>query len=72
MSGVVEVGRRVALGALAGAIAGFLAGGVGGRLFMALLAHLNPVAAGVESDDGFTMGQVTLSGTVNLVSLIHI
>ena len=52
---------------LAGAVAGLVAGGIGGRLFMSALAALNPEAAGVESDDGFTMGQVTLSGTVNLL-----
>lgn len=67
MTHVVELGRRVCLGVLAGAVAGLVAGGIGGRLFMSALAALNPEAAGVESDDGFTMGQVTLSGTVNLL-----
>lgn len=67
MTHVVELGRRLCLGVLAGAVAGLLAGGIGGRLFMAALAALNPEAAGVQSDDGFTMGQVTLSGTVNLL-----
>ena len=57
---------------LAGAIAGFVAGGIGGRLFMSLLAALNPEATGVTSDDGFTIGQVTLSGTVNLLFLCTI
>ena len=67
MAHVVELGRRVSLGALAGAIAGLIACGIGGRLFMSALAALNPEAAGIESDDGFTIGQVTLSGTVNLL-----
>ena len=67
MKPVVELGRRVCLGVLAGAVAGLVAGGIGGRLFMSALAALNPDMAGVESDDGFTMGQVTLSGTVNLL-----
>jgi hypothetical protein len=62
-----ELGRRAGLGVAAGALAGVVVGGVGGRLFMSLLAALNPQAAGVTSDDGFTMGQVTLSGTVNLL-----
>lgn len=61
-----ELARRVGVSVVADAIAGFLAGGVGGRLFMGYLAYLNPAAAGVESDDGFTVGQVTLAGTLNL------
>lgn len=62
-----ELGRRVGLGLLAGAVSGFVIGGVGGRLFMLLLARLNPEATGVVSDDGFVMGQFTLSGTLNLL-----
>jgi len=72
MRHAVELGRRVGLSVLAGAIAGFVAGGIGGRLFMSLLAALNPEATGVTSDDGFTIGQVTLSGTVNLLFLCTI
>ena len=59
--------RQLAVATLAGAIVGFLVGGVGGRLAMSLLASLNAEDAGVVSDDGFTMGQVTLSGTLNLL-----
>jgi hypothetical protein len=33
---------------------------------MLLLASMNPTAAGVRSDDGFIMGQVTLSGSLQL------
>lgn len=64
-----EFFRRLGLSVLAGAIAGLLAGGVGGRLFMSLLASLNPEADGVQSDDHFTMGQVTLAGTLNLFAV---
>jgi hypothetical protein len=39
------------------------------RLAMLLLAVLNPVATGVTSDDGFVMGQFTLSGSLNLLFL---
>jgi hypothetical protein len=59
--------RRLAVASLAGAIVGFLVGGVGGRLAMSLLAGLNAEDAGTVSDDGFTMGQVTLGGTLNLL-----
>jgi len=67
-----ELGRRVCLGVLAGAVAGLVAGGIGGRLFMSVLAALNPDVAGVESDDGFVIGRVTLAGTVNLMLLCTI
>ena len=59
--------RRLAVATIAGAIVGFLVGGVGGRLAMSVLASLNAEDAGTVSDDGFTMGQVTLGGTLNLL-----
>lgn len=34
---------------------------------MLLLAFLSPAAHGIESDDGFVIGQLTLSGTLNLL-----
>ena len=49
---------------------GWLVAGIGSRLAMSLLVRLNPEAAGLTSDDGFVMGQVTLSGTLNLVLLV--
>lgn len=65
-AGVVAM-RKLAVASFAGAIVGFLAGGVGGRLAMSVLAALNSEDAGVLSDDGFTMGQFTLGGTLNLL-----
>ncbi|HET7328399.1 MAG TPA: hypothetical protein VFJ14_14060 [Nocardioidaceae bacterium] len=59
--------RRLAAMTVGGALAGVLVGGVGGRLAMMLLAAVNPDAAGVTSDDGFTIGQLTLSGSVQLL-----
>ncbi len=61
--------HRLAVATMAGAIVGFLVGGVGGRLAMSLLASLNSEHAGTISDDGFAMGQITLSGTLNLLFL---
>lgn len=61
--------RRLAAATVAGALSGLLVGGVGGRLAMFVLAQRNPAATGVESDDGFVMGQFTLSGTLNLLAL---
>ncbi len=53
-----------------GVVCGWLVAGIGSRLAMSLLVRLNPEAAGLTSDDGFVMGQVTLSGTLNLVLLV--
>jgi len=59
--------RRLATTTAAGALLGLLVGGAGGRLAMGLLAILNPRATGVTSDDGFRIGQFTVSGTLNLL-----
>lgn len=59
--------RRLALMTLAGAACGLVVAGVGSRLAMAALAGLNPEATGRQSDDDFTMGQFTASGTINLL-----
>jgi hypothetical protein len=60
--------RRIALGAAAGALVGLLVGGVWGRIFMSVLAGLNPEDHGTKTDDGFTMGQFTVSGSINLAA----
>lgn len=59
--------RRLAAITAAGALLGLLVGGVGGRLAMLVLARLNPRATGVTSDDGFSIGQFTLTGSLNLL-----
>lgn len=53
---------------LVGAFSGVIAVGVLGRVAMLLLAYLNPVATGVTSDDGFVMGQFTISGSLQLAA----
>lgn len=60
--------RRLAAAATAGLLLGFLVNGVGSRLAMMLLANLNPEVTGLVSDDGFVMGQFTLSDTAGLVA----
>ncbi len=53
-------GRWLLLGGAAGAWAGLLIGGVGGRLAMFVLRVTSSDSVrGVESDDGFTIGQFT-------------
>jgi hypothetical protein len=59
--------RRIGIGVLMGAVSGFVVGGLGGRLFMFVLAQLNPDATGIQTDDGFEMGRFTASGTINLL-----
>jgi hypothetical protein len=58
--------RRWATVLLIGVACGVVVTGVLSRLVMLLLAELNPEAAGVRSDDGFIMGQITLSGSTQL------
>jgi hypothetical protein len=58
--------RRWATVLLIGVACGVVVTGVLSRLVMFLLAELNPEAAGVRSDDGFIMGQITLSGSTQL------
>lgn len=59
--------KRLAAASCAGAVLGLLVGGLGGRLFMGLLANLNPEDHGVITSDGFPMGELTTSGTIQLL-----
>src|SRR5829696_4411584 len=55
---------------VAGIPTGVLVAGVGSRLAMLLLRLTSDESVnGLESDDGFTIGEVTLSGTYNLLML---
>jgi len=57
----------VALGAVAGAVGGFVWGAVGGRLVMMLLRFTSDDRVrGVETDDGFEIGTLTLGGSLFL------
>lgn len=52
--------RRVGTGLMAGVISGALVGGVGGRVAMFVLRlGSNPSLHGVETDDGFVIGEFT-------------
>ena len=65
---VKMLARWISLGACAGGLAGFLVGGVGGRLAMLLLRFTTDAPiAGIESDDGFTMGRFDGSSTFSLL-----
>ena len=65
--GDVKAATRVwAAVLLVGVVCGVVVVGVMSRLVMLLLASMNPAAAGLRSDDGFVMGQFTLSGSAQL------
>ena len=62
--------ERVRVTIVAGGLLGLVVGGIGSRLGMFVLRLTSPdYVRGIESDDGFTIGQVTLSGTLILLSL---
>ena len=66
------VWRWLLLGMATGGWAGFLVGGVGGRIAMFVLRLTSTDSVrGTQSDDGFTIGQLS-GATVFLLSLIHI
>ena len=66
---VAFAGRWLLLGGAAGAWAGLLIGGVGGRLAMFVLRVTSSDSVrGVESDDGFTIGQFS-GDTVFLLAI---
>jgi hypothetical protein len=65
-----EVLERWRVIVVAGISVGVVVGGVGSRVAMLVLRLTSPDhVRGVTSDDGFTIGRVTLSGTYNLLLL---
>ena len=55
---------------IAGGALGFVVGGVGGRVAMFVLRLTSPDSVrGLQSDDGFVIGRVTLGGTLGLLAL---
>ena len=63
---LIGAARTLSILTLVGGACGAFVVGILGRLAMLLLAALNPDATGVTSDDGFVMGQFTLSGSAQL------
>lgn len=61
--------RDIARGGIAGAIAGALVAGVGGRVVMRLAALLVPSAVGLPTENGNTIGEITLGGSLALITL---
>lgn len=66
----VTVLEQLRILAVAGVTVGVIVVGVGSRLAMLALRVTSPDSViGVQSDDGFTIGRFTLSGTYNLLAL---
>lgn len=59
-SGFDRGARVLVAGGIAGGIAGLLWGGIGGRIAMRIIfLTSNPALAGLQSDDDFTIGQIS-------------
>jgi hypothetical protein len=65
-----DLGEGLRLLVVAGIPVGVVVAGLGSRLAMLLLRLTSPDAVrGVQSDDDFTIGRITLAGTYNLLVL---
>lgn len=65
--------RHITVGGLSGLAAGILVGGIGGRLFMRIAgAVAGERGAGMRTEAGFTVGELTLEGTIFLILFIGI
>jgi hypothetical protein len=62
-----EILREIATGGVAALIAGILVGGLGGRLVMRLAAILVPETAGRTTENGNSIGAITVDGTLLLI-----
>ena len=59
--------RDIARGGFAGLLVGPLVIGLGGRIAMRIAALLVPVANGAETENGNTIGEITLGGSLGLI-----
>jgi hypothetical protein len=65
--------RHISVAGVTGVVTGLLVGGLGGRLFMRVAGAAAPdVAQGATTEAGFTVGKLTLDGTLGLVTFIGV
>lgn len=65
--------RHITVAGIAGLITGLLVGGGGGRLFMRIAGAAAPdLAQGRSTEAGFTVGEITLDGTMGLVIFVGV
>ncbi len=63
-----RVFRLLAIGVMSGAVAGAIAGGLGSRVAMRIAGSLSDgVARSMETQDGNTVGSLSIGGTISLV-----
>lgn len=68
--GYPNIAREIARGGLAGLITGLVVAGGGGRLAMRVASLVDPSARGRTTEAGFSVGEVTLAGTVEFVVFV--
>lgn len=70
---VGELARHVVTVGLAGLVAGFLVGGLGGRLFMRIVASTaSPLVQGATTEAGASIGEITAEGSVGLIMFVGV
>ena len=67
MTPIADIVRDIARGGLAGLIVGLAVLGPGARLVMRIHALIVPAAAGMATENGNRIGEITLGGTVALL-----
>lgn len=65
--GFPNITREIARGGLAGLVTGLAMGGGGARLAMRIASLVDPSARGRTTEAGFSVGEVTIGGTIELV-----
>ncbi|HZD16891.1 MAG TPA: hypothetical protein VE669_01995 [Actinomycetota bacterium] len=70
---ILGLARYLTVCGIAGIVAGIVVGGAGGRLFMRIAgAAGGERAAGATTEAGFTVGEITLEGTLGLIVFVGI
>ena len=71
MPGLIAVARHLGLGSFAGLIAGVVVGGLLGRIVMRISGFMaGPALAGVHTENGNVVGDITFPGTLALITFV--
>lgn len=72
-TGMAGIARHVAVVGVAGLITGVLVGGIGSRIFMRIAgATGRELAQGLSTEAGFTVGELTVGGTIALIVFVGV
>ncbi len=70
---LLGLARHITVAGVVGLVTGLLVGGLGGRLFMRVAGAVAPDSAqGATTEAGFTVGEITLGGTLGLVTFVGV